>query len=269
MGCVAAAVLGGVLRAEVDAGSAVSYGVIQHRNAFGLNPVPVPKPVVVAPTNPVVPKSTVQFSGISVTRDGAYALLVLPVGPGRTNTGYLRLRVNDQQEGIQVVEIDPKARRVKIMNAGTLESLSLTNNAPPLVASPIAPGAGVPGVAVPGRPGVPTAQPHVIPTPASRLPSGAVPTAPVPSGGVPGASVPSAVSAPAVQRVGVGAVSGSGAANVVINPGMEGTVVPARPIRTEEVPTVSPEVQYLMLKAQEEAARSAGVPFPPTPPLPH
>jgi hypothetical protein len=253
------------------------YGVIVARNAFGLVDPPPPAAPAPPPAAPSAVQLNLQLAGISAGPSGTYAWLVAPPKPGgNTNTLYFKLKEwspenPDEQGELKVLAINPRERTVKVENAGVVAVLELNKDSP----VPTGP-ASVPGA--PGASGgpVPTLAPGARPTrpvPGAAGPGGARVLAPTP--GVTGragtASFPSASlrqpgETTVPTRVGTFNVGG-GAGGLTAGTG--GRVVPARPVRTspEEQLPQDPAVQWLMIRAQEEAARGEGVAFPPTPPM--
>jgi hypothetical protein len=231
-------IVGGA-QADVTSVGASSYQTIVDRNAFGLKPVPAPQPEVVATTPPPV-QVNIQLSGISSLGGNKRAWLVIPPGPNRTNTAYLSMKEGDpEREGIVVQSIDAERGMVQILNAGTPATLDFQNHGL-AYSGPVS--VNVPGQPRPNRPGVRagrTAGPVVTPgrptTAITGRPTGA-------------------------QTAGAG-----GAARSAVR------TIPSRNVRTSpqlQMPQVDPAVQAIQMRANELRARSQGIVYPPTPPIP-
>jgi hypothetical protein len=236
------------------------YQAILDRNAFNLRPPPTNVvPVAPKPPPPQV-NLKVQVSGITVGPGGKFAWLVVPQQPGRTNAQYLRLREGESQGDVQVTRIDEQARIVDLVSAGIPTTLDLTKDAPAVVAM-VAPTPAANPAAAAARGRRPTT-----PTPAG---AGSTPIqAGATSSGV-NPSVRSGYSGATDARTGRTINAG----NVTRADTGVGTyqTVPSRPLRTAESDPVvnqDPAIQYLRMRAQEEAARQQGVQLPPTPPIP-
>src|SRR5256886_2186354 len=157
--------LGGVLLA-VALRAGHPYQAIIDRNAFGLRPPPqVVNPI---PTNPVVPVN-VKFTGITSNSRGKKAWLMIPAVPGKnTNPQYLNgLAEHEKQGEIEVLEINVKESKVKILNAGSLVELNVKDNGLPTPAA----------LPVPGVPLNPRGVSGVFPTPGLVPPPGTLPSA--------------------------------------------------------------------------------------------
>jgi hypothetical protein len=241
------------------------YQLILERNPFSLKDPP-PPPAAPAPSNPPPVEVNLKFSGISLTSVGKYAYFVVPPTPGKnTNTLYWKISEGDRQGDVEVLSINYEEGEVTVKNAGQQVVLTLKENAP----EPTGP-ASVPRPpgARPGVPRPPGARPAVpVPNRTSRTPSAAVRTTQPGRAGGSSAVVPRAGSArsttPAASR------------NSLTTPRNPGSVsysrtVPARTVRTApaQAEPVDPAMQWLLLKAQEEQARSEGIALPPTPPIP-
>jgi len=229
--------LGGVLlavalRADVNGPADHPYQAIIDRNAFGLKPPP--QVVNPTPTNPVVPVN-VKFTGITSNSRGKKAWLMIPAQPGKnTNPEYLNgLAEHEKQGEIEVLEINVKESKVKILNAGSLVELTVKDNGLPTPAALPVPGVPLNSYGVPGP----------LPTP------GLVPA--------PGTPPPAFKTAGATPNVGA------------YGP----RTIPKRILRTEPIEQpvqapVDPVVQRIMLEAQKQQVEAGGKPFPPLPPLP-
>jgi len=229
--------LGGVLLA-VALRADHPYQAIIDRNAFGLRPPPqVVNPI---PTNPVVPVN-VKFTGITSNSRGKKAWLMIPAVPGKnTNPQYLNgLAEHEKQGEIEVLEINVKESKVKILNAGSLVELNVKDNGLPTPAALPVPGVPLNPYGAPGG---------ALPTP------GLVPA--------PGAS-PSAIKTAGLTPSGGDALAARYGARTI----------PRRNLRTEPIEQpvqapVDPVVQRIMMEAQKQQAEAAGKQFPPLPPLP-
>ncbi len=229
--------LGGVLlavalRADVNGPADHPYQAIIDRNAFGLKPPP--QVVNPTPTNPVVPVN-VKFTGITSNSRGKKAWLMIPAQPGKnTNPEYLNgLAEHEKQGEIEVLEINVKESKVKILNAGSLVELNVKDNGLPTPAA----------LPVPGVPLNSYGAPSALPTPGLVPPPGTLPSAFKTAGATPN----------------VGAYGPR--------------TIPKRILRTEPIEQpvqapVDPVVQRIMLEAQKQQVEAGGKPFPPLPPLP-
>ncbi len=255
---------------EVSDPVASTYQVILDRNAFGLKPhlTNAPPP----PTNPPPVKLNVQLSGITVDPSGKWAWLVVPPTPGKnTNELYWRLQEGQEQGDLRVLEINARARTVTVLNAGAQATLDFLNNSPAaptqLAAQPaVGAGGAVPGRGV-VRPGVPQPAAGAI----RNLPGAPPGAAP---GGAPGAGGTASITGPGLSRL--TATPTAGGLSVAASPSPTASIgtIPSRTVRTptaEVIDTsvpVDPAAQWLRMKAEEAAARSQGVQFPPIPPMP-
>jgi len=232
-----------VLRADVKERADHPYQVIIDRNAFGLKTPP--QVVNPPPTNPVVPVN-VKFCGVSANSTGKKAWLMIPAQPGKNpNPQYLNgLAEHEKQGDIEVLEINLKESKVKILNAGALVELNIKDNGLP---TPL-------GQPVPGVPLNPRGGPGALPTP------GLVPAPVVPR--------------PELKTA--GAMPNGGTASDALAAGYGPRTIPTRNLRTAPIEQpvqaaqapVDPAVQRIMMEAQKQQAEAAGIPFPPLPPLP-
>lgn len=230
------------------------YDVIVVRNPFGLkDPPPALGPEA---TNPPPVKVDVKITGITANPTGKKAWFMIPPQPGKSaNPKYFSVAEGGKENDIEVLEINENAATVKILNAGVSVVLNFREHglaAPATLAVPgVAPAPGQ-GGRVPGvNPGVPVSAAAYAPSAAGLAP------------------------APMAQAVAhAGAQPG-------VQPGVEGAgmsstrTIPSRNLRTAPIdttaapqPAVDPAIQYIQLKAQEEAARQRGIAFPPVPTLP-
>ena len=232
-----------VLRADVKERADHPYQVIIDRNAFGLKTPP--QVVNPTPTNPVVPVN-VKFCGVSANSTGKKAWLMIPAQPGKNpNPQYLNgLAEHEKQGDIEVLEINLKESKVKILNAGALVELNIKDNGLP---TPLA-------QPVPGVPLNPRGVIGVLPTPGLVPPPGTLPSAFKTAGAMPN----------------------GGAASDALAAGYGPRTIPRRNLRTEPIEQpvqaaqapVDPAVQRIMMEAQKQQAEAGGKPFPPLPPLP-
>jgi hypothetical protein len=241
------------------------YQLILDRNPFSLKDPP-PPPVAPPPSNPPPVEVNLKISGLSLTSQGKRAYFVVPPTPGKnTNTLYWTLAEGGQQGDVEVLSIDYEEGEVTVLNAGQQVVLSLENNAPEATGP----------ANVPGRPGARRGVPR---------PPGARPAVPVPTRGarVSGAAVRSTPPRAGGSRAVVPRASSAGRVTPTTSRGSQTSVttvprsssasssraVPTRPVRATPAQPVDPAMQWLLLKAQEEQARSQGINLPPTPPMP-
>ncbi len=123
---------------------------IVDRNPFGLKPPPPPP--VVETIQPEV-KLNINITGIVRSRKGKTVhLVVQPESKGpNLNPTYLSIQEGGRENGIEVLEINDKADKVKIRNAGVETLLSfrthgMKSTAPPPTANPTKSGIMPPGV---------------------------------------------------------------------------------------------------------------------------
>ena len=170
------------------------YQRIVERNVFGLKPPPPPPdPESIKP-----PPPKIFLTGITTILGNKRALMKLtpPVTkPGeQPKEQAFTLAEGERDGGLEVLEIDEKARTVKVNNYGTVATLDFENNgvkAPPAAApGTLPPGmqpAIRPGLPVPGAMGGPTPMPNR----PLRVPGAGAPVTPQAStgAGLPGANV--------------------------------------------------------------------------------
>ncbi|MBI3852964.1 MAG: hypothetical protein HY298_22150 [Verrucomicrobia bacterium] len=251
--------LGGLLfstgvKAVVTDAKENPYNVIIERNVFGIKP----PPPIVPPPPAVMPATEVKLAGITTILSPKRAILQWkePAKPG-TPPGKEEsfIMVEGQREGIiEVVEIDEKAGRVKIKNAGEPMDIDFKNNGVKL--------ASTPPPAVPGAP------------PGAAL--GATPVRP-------GAVAPPSPSAGLNQGVSTYNRFATGGNNP--NPAAAGVnlannslpSIPTRQLRespgiptsvAEHQPPMTPETQIILMEVERERTKAqvAAGELPPLPP---
>jgi hypothetical protein len=223
-------------------GSDRDYKVIVERNPFGLKPPPPP------PTNnvaPVAPKDEILLTGItSIGMPKAYFMTVTKAPQKQPE--FYSLGVDEQKNGLEVIDINPSAKSVRVRNGGIESVMTFASNGVKPPATPAGPAPGLPGVAAPG---------------AMVLPGG---------GNMPGGFVaPGSVTPPAM-----GATPGGA------NPAGTGRIrtIPSRNVRTpqasftpggDQIPASTrpdpnaPLQDALMMELQKRA--NPNIQFPPTP----
>jgi hypothetical protein len=118
-----------------------NYRVIIDRNPFGLKPPP--PPVTNAPP-PVAQKDEILLTGItSLGQVRAYFMTKAPQGK---NPEYYSLGVDEKKDGLEILEIDPASKSVRVRNAGLETVMNFSSNG-------VKPPAGP--TAAPGAPGAP------------------------------------------------------------------------------------------------------------------
>ena len=121
------------------------YAIISSRNVFRLNAVPLPSP------EPEVSKAdapAIKITGIIRIGDVARALFVIQPKDSKTSPTYFDLAAGERDGILEVVQINPEARKVDIINSGmpmTLtvkdDSLALNDTGAPDAEPPLPPGA--------------------------------------------------------------------------------------------------------------------------------
>jgi len=236
-----------------------NYQSIIERNPFGLKPPPEVKP----PTNNVAqptPKQKIFLTGITSVgypRIPKYAYLKTEE-EGKKEANFYSLQEDQGKDGITVLQIDDKNKKVKVRTPEGERVLSFATDgiAAPVGASPL-PGAqpGGPGVPMPGQPGgvVQPINTAAVPQPINHTYNAANGA----QAGTYGANnLGTRIPSRNVRIRGGEAASPA----PVVNP------VGGTPQQPQEAP-LDPAVQYLMLKAQEQHNISQGVPTPPIPPI--
>ncbi|MDW7979711.1 MAG: hypothetical protein RMH97_04005 [Verrucomicrobiales bacterium] len=256
-----AAVLAGSLQGLTTLADASTnpYRAIIDRNVFGLKPpVKPPDPAEMAP-----PPPKVALMGLASMGGRKIALIKFlePPKPGQpVPQEPLVLAEGEATEDIEVVEIDEKAGRAKILNRGTTLTLDIKDYEAKVAGA--GPQPAGPGGAPPG-PGPRMASLPTLPRPGG--PQGPSPQPP---------AQPSPVPKPVQSQPGQQAHSGGAAAAQASSTGAGGLVLnttptlPQRPIRTPEPPPMSYEEQVIMIELERERTRELFLrgEYPPLPP---
>lgn len=248
------------------------YNAIVERNIFDLHdppPPPAPKPTNEPPPN-------IHLTGITTIlgKKQAYFMLQSRPLPGKPAAPdrYMTLVEGERREMLEVLEINPKMKTVKISNEGTVSTITFETNKIAFTGTPgaaaggathlggFAPGAAQPNY-YPNNPNGPTAIP---PRPMRPTSGGnSYGAAGVQSGG------------PQVQYGGYQPNSGTSLAQaynngynynpIFQNPGAQNAAAPA-----QAAPPMDPEQQIVLMELQREATKQAVAsgqlpPLPPTP----
>ncbi|MCP5516349.1 MAG: hypothetical protein H7A45_03725 [Verrucomicrobiales bacterium] len=227
------------------------YLSIVQRNPFGLQDPPPPAPETPPEPEPEVNESDLKLSGITTLLGGKHAMFVLQE-KGKAEMVYSGLvREGDMDPvivGLKVVAIDEKAGSVKVVYGGKELALDFKNNGLTLPKT---------ATAAAGRPGQPNQRGQA----AGGLPA----NVPHPPGTV----------APDVRRAGNTSFSTGGARPTVPgrnNRAASGSSSPVMSSRgggmIQQQPVMTPVEQALVMRAQEMAGEQAGIPMPPSPPIP-
>lgn len=218
------------------------YQAITIRNAFGLKDPPPPPPPP-QQTNPPVNIGALKIT-LLTTLMGKRAAFVLE--NGRTNILSDLLREGERDRSItnlEVLEIDDKARAVRVNYGGLELKLDFVNNGIRPPTNMVLAG-GSPGMARPG-----------FPTPGFTAP-GQVLTSPQ-TGFTP----------PAIQAGSTGFRSGVRSLPArptrLTNPGGRGMSQP-----TVSQPTLTPQQELIVMQEQQKLAARQGIQMPPPPPMP-
>jgi hypothetical protein len=238
------------------------YQSISDRNPFGLKPIEVPKPVTNQP--PVQPKSKTTIYLTGITSIGypeipKHVFLKTEEEGKKAEPKYYSLEEEQSRDGISILQIDEKNKKVKIRTEEGERLLSFATDGIQAPSNPAVPGK-LPGMQ-PGAPGVPAGQARLsypvngrthenlqarinnrAPQPINNRYS------PIPANQIPPRNV-------RVPSVGNPALPGGGIGNTGNMAGQE------------QAPEVDPALQYLMLKAQAAHDRAQGLPTPPIPDL--
>lgn len=223
------------------AADANPYQAIIIRNAFGLTDPPPPPPPP-QQTNPPVNVGALKITGLT-TLMGKRAMFVLE--EGRTNILSDLLREGERDRSItnlEVLEIDEKARAVRVNYGGVELKLDFVNNGihPPtnMVLAGGPPGLGRPGLPVPAMASIQTAN-----------------------------SAPAGFTRPVIQAGSTGFRGGTRS-------------LPMRPTRlanqaaggvsqhSSSEPVLSAEQQRIIMQEQQRVAAQQGIQLPPPPPVP-
>ena len=237
-----------------------NYQSIIERNPFGLHPPPEPKPATNTIEKPA-PKQKIFLTGITsigYPRIPKYAYLKTEE-EGKKEPNFYSLQEEQSKDGITILQIDDKNKKVKIRTPDGERVLSFATDG---IAAPVGPGAqpgGVPGaIPLPGQPG---AMPHPINTAATPQPINQNYNAA--STQAAGNYAANAMSSRIPSRnVRVRGGDNYGSPTPTVNP-IGGT--PQHGQQQEQ--PIDPATQYLMLKAQEQNNIQQGIPTPPIPPL--
>lgn len=258
-----------------------SYQSIIDRNPFGLKPPPPPAPPPPPQTNPA--NSEIVLTGIASVVKPTQAYLMRKEA-GKKDPSYYNLSQGQVKDGIEILQIDEKARSVKIRNAGLETFLTFATHGVKAPAGtplppPPAPGAG--GAPVPG--GVPPAPPQ----PGAPPPMAQVQPVPAAFGGTASAANPYTPASSGVRTIPSRTLRAQpenylapGQATLSVAPpgqvGLGGGSISSSTPATQQPPpqnTLSREQQYLLMQANEmiqeqRHQQGLGPKFPPIPPLP-
>lgn len=237
---------------------------IVDRNPFGLKPPPPPP--VVETIQPEV-KLNINITGIVRSKKGKTVHLVVQPESKTASSSptYLSIQEGGRENGIEVLEVDPKLDKVKIRNAGVETVLSfrthgLKSTAPPPTANPARPG----GIMPPG----------VMPQPGQNAPNPAAngPTI-ISRGGVTTTSTLPNTSGG--NNVGAGNYGFQNTANNNTSSAGATRAIPSRTLRTQALSGgddsgVSGHEKAVVQVIQMEAQKLAhpNIEFPPTPGAP-
>jgi hypothetical protein len=239
------------------------YQAIVERNVFGLKPPPPPP----GPDDNRPPPPKIFLQGI-YTFGGVKRVLFklqMPIKPGQPPTGEQGFNLAEgQREGdIEVLEIDPKARTVKVNEFGTITNLDFESNGIK-TASASAPGVAPPyaGTFVPP----PTASPF---NPAG----GAQLSRPLRLQGPPGsAAYPSARGLTPAYASGASGYAGRTPSVSVggMSLPLSGSTAQTQPGLAAQPaqPQMSAEEKFLMIEAYRARVKQLGLKVPPVPPTP-
>ena len=110
-----------------DAQNSFSYAVIVTRNAFGLNPAPLPPG---PPPTPGPELAKVIFSGTMNNKGKKEAMFAVKTTDAKKQetTTYLSLAEGETSGPVQLVSISPGGEEVEIMNSGTSMALNMKDN---------------------------------------------------------------------------------------------------------------------------------------------
>jgi hypothetical protein len=246
------------------------YSAIWLRNVFDLKPAPPPPPPTTA-TN--TPPPNVELTGITTLLGTKRALFMVQEsgGPGKPAgkpESYI-LTEGQRQGELEVLEISPKAKTVRIKVSDLVSTITFKTNQVAIGPQGGAPGVGtLPVGGIPRSPGF---------NPPGFNPAGGVPMpARVmrPGGGGNGAYTPQGANYNqggyngGYAGGGFGGVAGGGVASAntpgLAIPGFGSSAPTQTMVPAPEA--AAPEVTGAILNLQKQAADNAGVPFPPLPP---
>lgn len=233
------------------------YSAIWTRNVFDLTPKPPPE----QPKSTAPPPPNVKLIGI-YTLFGKRAILTLqepstkPGQPPSKEESYT-MTEGERRGGLELLEIDPKGRTVKIQNEGNTSTLAIETNKP-------SGGAPAPGaIAAGGMPHPFTAPPAFAPASLPMNQGGGVQLPPRqirPSGDA------SAQAYGQANYYGATGYNSGTAASTGVNLGNLFNS-PQSTVNNNTVPDIAPpEHTAAILALQAQAAANSGRPFPPAPP---
>jgi hypothetical protein len=268
-----AAMLGGVLLVNtalaVPANLRENYQPIVDRNPFGLRPPPPPPTNNVAQPPPVEkPKMEIFLTGIvSIGQPKKQVYLKTQEANKKDAVQYYALPEGAEKDGIRVLSIDERERRVRVQIDGAETVLSFQTHG---IAAAAPPPLAAPGM-MPGQPGAMPGQPGAVPPP---LP-GAMPGQAMQGGNAQFPQNPSVQPMPAMN-------TGGNAPNNFRS-------IPSRSVRSQtpnrdfmmgtpnagggvpgmaeqQAPAVDPAEQYLRMHLDKTQKERQGIPMPPLPP---
>jgi hypothetical protein len=221
-----------------------NYQVIVERNPFGIKPPPPPAP---PPTNAPANKDEILLTGI--TSIGSPRAYFMTKAPQAKQPEYFDLGIDQAQHGVEVIEIDPTAKSVKVKQGGVESVMTFAANG---VKPPATPAAGTPGApgALPGAPAMPG-----VATPNPAIPG----MQPPGMAGFPGAAS-AATTTPSAGRV------RTIPSRAVRTPGADlggGMVAPGAAQPAGRPDPNAPIQDALMMELQRRA--NPNITFPPTP----
>lgn len=165
------------------------FSSLTNRNAFGIKPPPLPPEP--APVQPAVPPPNLFLTGVSVLNGLKRAYLVVTKANGK-QPEYLAVDEGYDNDGLQVLGIDPRKQVVRVRNMGNEVTLNFKEN-------------GLKSVAAAPPPGVPSFQ--------GGAPIRGIPAPPG------GANPPATTTAPTIiGRGGVAAATATAQSAVMVQP---------------------------------------------------
>jgi len=246
------------------------YNPVVERNVFDLHdPPPPPEP---KPTN--APPPNIHLTGITTIlgKKQAYFMLQSAPVPGKPagQDRYMTLSEGQRQDVLEVLEINPKSKMVKISNSGNVSTITFETNK---IAFSAATGGGAAGNAAAHLGGpAPNAAPNYYPnTPASVPPRPMRPTtanSPAQYGGGAGQYAGGNGQFGGYQA-GASSVAGGGYGNQAYNYNSYPNAAVQNP-QVAAAPPIDPEQQIVLMELQREATKAAVAngqmpPLPPTP----